>query len=246
MSGNEFFDPTRRDFVLKSCAVVASALAASTISSAFAQEKDTKKDTETKGQEKQETGKTEEISPVEDLMREHGALSRILLIYDNQIAAIDQGKEANLAVVNSAAAIVRKFIEQYHEKLEEDFIFPRFEKAGRLADLTKILKQQHEAGRKLTDEILKLTAPAAAKEEQSQKLAIQMRLFIRMYRPHKAREDTVLFPALHTVVSPQEFDSLGEKFEDKEQELFGKNGFDKIVAEVADLEKKLGLYDLQN
>jgi hypothetical protein len=65
-----------------------------------------------------------------------------------------------------------------------------------------------------------------------------------MYRPHKAREDAVLFPALHSLVSPDEYDSLGDLFEGKEQELFGKDGFKKIVEEVANLEKRLGIYEL--
>src|SRR5207237_5266049 len=34
--------------------------------------------------------------------------------------------------------------------------------------------------------------------------------FIRMYNPHEAREDTVLFPAFRKIVSPHEFDALGE------------------------------------
>jgi hemerythrin-like domain-containing protein len=65
-----------------------------------------------------------------------------------------------------------------------------------------------------------------------------------MYRPHKSREDTVLFPAFHSVVSAKEFDSLGEAFEDKEKELFGKKGFEKVVNEVETLEKKMGLHGL--
>jgi hemerythrin-like domain-containing protein len=67
-----------------------------------------------------------------------------------------------------------------------------------------------------------------------------------MYRPHKAREDTVLFPAFHSVVSPKEYASLGEAFEDKEEELFGKDGFEKIVQEVEQLEKTIGIYELSN
>ena len=39
-------------------------------------------------------------------------------------------------------------------------------------------------------------------------------------------------------VSPHEFDSLGEDFEKKEDELFGEDGFEKVV------EKRLGVYDL--
>jgi hypothetical protein len=65
-----------------------------------------------------------------------------------------------------------------------------------------------------------------------------------MYRPHEAREDTVLFPALHELVAPPEYEELGDKFESREHELFGEDGFEKIVEEIAGLEKKVGLYDL--
>jgi hypothetical protein len=65
-----------------------------------------------------------------------------------------------------------------------------------------------------------------------------------MYRPHEAREDTVLFPALHQILKPMEYDALGDEFEDKERELFGSDGFEKVVDEIAGLEKKLGIYEL--
>ncbi len=71
-----------------------------------------------------------------------------------------------------------------------------------------------------------------------------MRLFIRMYRPHEAREDTVLFPALHQLISRNEWDSLGDDFEKREHQLFGKEGFEGMVEKVAGLEKSAGLYDL--
>ena len=71
-----------------------------------------------------------------------------------------------------------------------------------------------------------------------------MRQFIRMYNPHEAREDTVLFPAFRGIVSAHEFDSLGEDFERKEDEPFGDDGFEKMVDKVAQTEKKLGIYDL--
>ena len=73
-----------------------------------------------------------------------------------------------------------------------------------------------------------------------------MHLFIRMYRPHKAREDTVLFPAFHSLVSPKEYATLGEAFEDKEEELFGKDGFENVVKEVEILEKTMGMYELSH
>ena len=65
-----------------------------------------------------------------------------------------------------------------------------------------------------------------------------------MYQPHEAREDTVLFPALRSVVSPNEFDAMGEDFEKDERQKFGEDGFEKMVSQVADLERALGIHDL--
>jgi hemerythrin-like domain-containing protein len=68
--------------------------------------------------------------------------------------------------------------------------------------------------------------------------------FIRMYRPHAAREDTVLFPALRKILSAKQLDALGDTFEAEENRLFGGEGFEKTVAQVASIERDLGIYDL--
>ncbi|MGO9688515.1 MAG: hemerythrin domain-containing protein [Syntrophobacteraceae bacterium] len=215
--------------------------------------------------------KESEVNPVEDLMREHGVLRRVLLIYEEAISRIHGLKGVPSGVIADSAGIIRRFVEDYHEKLEEEEIFPRFEKAGKFNDLVKVLLLQHQAGRRLTDSILKLSAPeelkpAEEKEESSaamkqiytgtplfqkkgphakkHEVAPAMQEFINMYRPHAAWEDTVLFPAFRSIVSPREFDELGEKFEDREKELFGKDGFEKMVESVGEIEKKLGIHEL--
>jgi hypothetical protein len=71
-----------------------------------------------------------------------------------------------------------------------------------------------------------------------------MELFILMYNPHEAREDTVLFPAFRSVVPKNEFGALGDEFEKKERALFGQDGFEKVVDRVADIERSLGIEDL--
>jgi len=65
-----------------------------------------------------------------------------------------------------------------------------------------------------------------------------------MYRPHAAREDTVIFPAFRDLLGQSGYRELGEQFEDKEHELLGEHGFETAVAEVARLEQYLGLGDL--
>ena len=146
---------------------------------------------------------------------------------------------------DSPPGIIQRFIEGYHERLEEEHLFPRFEKAGRLVDLVRTLREQHQAGRGVTAKILALTAAGGARDAAARKsLSDQLRRFNRMYRPHEAREDTVLFPALHDLVSAADYDRLGDQFEDKEHELFGALGFETIVDEVAGLERALAIDDL--
>ena len=185
------------------------------------------------------------MAPPEDLMREHGVLKRVLLIYEEGIRRVDAKQQLPPDPIKHSAQIIRSFIEDYHEKLEEDYLFPRFEKAKKLVDLTTVLRAQHQAGRTLTDQIIHLAPAASLKDASSaSKLRDAMRQFIRMYAPHEAREDTVLFPALRTVVSKNAFDALGEDFEKKEHQLFGEDGFETIVDRVASIERALGIYDL--
>lgn len=102
-----------------------------------------------------------------------------------------------------------------------------------------MLRQQHKAGRTVTEQILKLSSTGLRNHTpERDQMAHALRMFIRMYRPHEAREDTVLFPALHQLISRHEWDSLGDEFEKKEHELFGKEGFEGMVEKVAGLKKK--------
>jgi hemerythrin-like domain-containing protein len=194
--------------------------------------------------EKEKEGE-EEVSPAEDLMREHGVLKRVLLVYGEAIRRIEAKEDVPPDTIMDSAKIIRSFIEDYHEKLEEDFLFPRFKKAGKLVDLVDVLLQQHQGGRKVTDITMQLATNQALKSaDDRRKLVDSLRQFIRMYNPHEAREDTVLFPAFRKIVSKNEYDSLGDDFEKKEHELFGEDGFEKMVDKVAGIEKKLGIYDL--
>src|SRR5438128_7963364 len=221
--------PSRRQFLKKS-GVILAASGFSAIGSLVAKGHETKND---------------EVSPPEDLMREHGVLKRILLVYGEAIRRIDSKEDLPPEPLADSAKIIREFVEDYHEKLEEDFLFPRFKKANKLVDLVDVLLQQHQAGRRLTDITMHLATSQALKNaDDRRKLADSMRQFIRMYNPHEAREDTVLFPAFRGIVSAHEFDSLGEDFEKKEDELFGEDGFFKVVDRVAEIEKKLRIYEL--
>ena len=76
------------------------------------------------------------INPPEDLMREHGVLNRVLLIYKEASRRIEAGEPPPAQVVDEAAWVVRRFVEDYHEALEERYVFPTLSDAGRLTSIT--------------------------------------------------------------------------------------------------------------
>ncbi len=229
-------DSNRRQFLITGGSALVSSGLISPLSS-LAQQKGA--ETKKAGPKKEE--KEEEVSTNEDLMREHGVLNRVLLVYDEVLRRIRGKQDFDPAVIGNAAGLIKSFIEDYHEKLEENYLFPRFEKAGKMIELTVNLRAQHAMGRRITE---RLMASAKSKEKDRSAMAESLEQFIRMYRPHEAREDTVLFPAFHQIVSPHEYDALGEEFEGIERKTFGGDGFDMAVAKVAELEKHLGIYDL--
>lgn len=186
-----------------------------------------------------------EVSPPEDLMQEHGVLDRLLLVYEAALPPLGGPAAPQLPALVAAAEITRRFIEDYHERQEEEFVFPRCAAVDGLRPLVATLRTQHGRGRVLTDRILGIArAGGVDAVAAGSPLRAAVQAFIRMYRPHAAREDTVLFPAFRELVPEKDYDALGERFEEREHALFGHDGFATIVAEVAALETTLGIEDL--
>ena len=189
-----------------------------------------------------------EISPLEDLIREHGVLHRILLIYRDIISRLRGEKSYDPYLVYSVTLnvtnIAKAFIEEYHQVLEEQYIFPRFQQNRQHVQLIQTLLKQHNAARCLSGMILQLLTSFTGSASQCYQLEYLLSEYINMYEPHSAREDTVVFPDFHHLVPKETFDELGDKFEEIEEQKFGKNGFQSVVQQIAQIEQTLGIYDL--
>lgn len=189
-------------------------------------------------------GKDEgDVSAGEDLMREHGVLERLIVVYDAAAHRIETGDRSVQSALGSAVRIARDFVEDYHERIEEQYVFPRFERAGKLVELVTVLRRQHDAGRGLTDRIATLLRGPLTAESDRAQLAAALRGYGTMFRPHVGREDTLVFPAFHELVGKQYAD-LGDKFEDEERAHFGAGGFEQFVAKLPPIEAAVGVADL--
>jgi len=139
-----------------------------------------------------EKDEDQKVSPPEDLMQEHGLLNRILLIYDTCRMHLGNKEDFPKNAIADAAGIIRTFVENYHEKQEENYLFPRFQKANQLTGLVTVLLQQHKAGRVLIDQIMQLAQSEKRTDMENQKLIQLLASFNRMYRPHEARRHDII------------------------------------------------------
>jgi hemerythrin-like domain-containing protein len=185
------------------------------------------------------------IPPDDDLMREHGVLKRVLLCYREMASQLLAGQQVSAADLQGAALIIHDFIEGFHEGLEEGYVFPRLRSAGQLTGTVDTLLVQHARGRVITQYLLaKATTRGVASHGTRADLAAAMQAFDRMYEPHEAREDTVVFPAYRQILSADELTDLGQHFADLEREQFGTDEFTAMTDRVATVEQSLGIYDL--
>lgn len=176
-------------------------------------------------------------------MREHGVLRRIMLAYDEILRRLAGRQAVPLDALATSSELIRAYIQEGHEKLEESFVFPRFEKAGKLPELVATLQTQHDSGRKIIAEVLALSKRPLRSDAERKRVGDHLRAFVRMYRAHAAWEDSVLFPALEELVGAGGYRELGEEFE-KAEESLGELGFDEAMARVSKVEAALGIQDL--
>jgi hemerythrin-like domain-containing protein len=188
-----------------------------------------------------------EVGAVEDLMREHGVIRRVILVYRNMASKLRAGPASlDPDLLRRTATMFRTFGEDYHEaKLEETHIFPTIKKAGGpAASYVDVLLAQHKRGRELTDYILETTGRGAVGRGDDERLAQALDSVELMYEHHAAREDTVVFPAWKEALSAHQLDEMGDLFEEIEHQQFGKDGFEDAVTQIAKIEDALGIGDI--
>jgi hemerythrin-like domain-containing protein len=184
----------------------------------------------------------DEVSATEDLMREHGVIRRVLVVYRESAFRLRTNVSAvPVDALQKAAKLIRVFGEEYHEKkLEEAHLFPAVKKAGLAASRVDTLIGQHQRGREITDFVLSVTEKAIG-AATAQPLARTLEAFSRMYEEHAAQEDTIVFPAWKKALSPKQLDEMGDLFEEIEHKTFGKDGFDDAVDQIDAIERAFGL-----
>ena len=177
-------------------------------------------------------------------MTEHGVLKRLLLAYRAASTQLAAGHTPPAGAVLDTAQIIADYVESFHEGLEEAYVFPRVRRDNRYADLVTTLLVQHDRGRHLTAAIT--TAAGANLRDPPTRTALRTYLdrFVRMYEPHEAWEDTVIYPALRAATSQRTLDELAERFADYENTRYNGDALTVILDRVTGVEQQLHISDL--
>ena len=110
--------------------------------------------------------------------------------------------------------------------------------------LARTLTAQHERGRQITDYIATMAKKSRIAPAAVAPFSTCLADFVRMYEHHASIEDTIIFPAWKSSITPAQYDELNEEFEDLEHKMFGKDGFEDAVKQIASIERAFGLVDL--
>lgn len=182
---------------------------------------------------------------IEILACQHGVICRAVAILEEIKGGMDALMDLPPEIIGGTAEIVRLFVINHHQQMEEKHIYPVFYEAGKMSGLIGALRKQHAAGSRLIDIILGLSSGFSAKDmEKRRRMGSAIHLFSRMYRAHAAMEDTAVFPLLRRMMTPKAYAELSSGLVRDEAGFQGQNGFDETIRKLTDYENILGIADL--
>lgn len=183
------------------------------------------------------------LPPAEDLMQEHGVLERINLVYEAIANRFEHHQGDPDGCLKKSTAMIVKYFQGHHERIEELMIFPALTKANVQPQLVATLVSQHRAGHELTEAILKKIEDSKLSVSAQDELSPLLKSFTRMFRPHIARENTVVFPLLREIMTPSEYQEFSNKVTTLESKMLPASLSD-ILAELVKIETALAITDL--
>jgi hemerythrin-like domain-containing protein len=182
---------------------------------------------------------------IEILSRQHGVIYRAVAILEEIRGGMDARMDLPPEIIGGTVEIVRLFVMNHHQQMEEKHIYPLFDAAGKMNGLIGVLREQHAAGFRLIDILKGLCDGFSAKDlEKRRTMGEAIHLFSRMCRAHAEWEDTALFPLLRRITPPKSYAEIGSAFERAETEFLGQSGFDETIHKLNGYENILGIGDL--
>jgi len=182
---------------------------------------------------------------IEILARQHGVIYRAVAILEEVRGGMDARMDPPPEIIGGTVEILRLFVANHHQQMEEKLVYPVFDAAGKMSGLVEVLREQHAAGSRLTYILRDLCGGFSARDlEKRRTMGGAIHMFSRMYRAHAEWEDTALFPLLRRTMPPKSYTEMSSALQRAETEFLGQTGFDETIRKLAGYENILGIGDL--
>ncbi len=181
------------------------------------------------------------MDPIETLRNEHGLIRRFVDLLSQAVTRLEVENPPPRAFFDNGIEFVRGFSDGFHHKKEELVMFKQLaqKQNGAIDGQIEALRYQHDQGRAF------IAAIAGALDSYAEgdpgNIAVVRENaagFASLLKHHIHIEDHIFFPMAQEVMSGEELEELGKKF-DKVQEVHGADTFERYHKLVNDLDLML-------
>jgi hemerythrin-like domain-containing protein len=155
-------------------------------------------------------------TPTDILEEEHHFIQKVVGAMAVLAERLEQGETVEAGKFEGVVDFMRTFADKCHHAKEETHLFTLLEKRGvpvRGCPIG-ILKAEHQRGRALVSTLASATETYAKDMTSSKKSLVEtLKALTDLYPGHIWKEDYLLFPMTNKVLSAEDQNDLGEKFE---------------------------------
>ena len=178
-----------------------------------------------------------EQSPTAILEAEHHVIQKIVGAMAVLTEGLEAGQEPPVETLGHIVEFMRTFADKCHHAKEEAHLFPFLEQRGVPARGCPIgvLLHEHERGRTLVAQLAQATEAYASGNVSTRDAVTEaLRGLTELYPSHIWKEEYLLFPMSHKVLSAADQQQLVEKFAEVEAAIGREihQGFERIAEKI--------------
>jgi hemerythrin-like domain-containing protein len=184
------------------------------------------------------------MQPTKVLMDEHRLIEQVLSCLERMAGRCESDGELDPELARDAVWFLRTYADRCHHGKEEAELFPLMETRGLSPDAgpTAVMRAEHVEGRKLVGSIRDAIDGAAGGDEQARRTFVRSSLeFVGLLRAHIQKEDHCLFPAADQMLTDQDRDALGQRFDQVDLSEIGRDVIQQCRQTANALADRLGV-----
>jgi hemerythrin-like domain-containing protein len=177
---------------------------------------------------------------IEQLMKEHEAIQRMLNIVEKVCANLTSGERVDPEHLKQILEFFRIFADECHHGKEEHVLFPALEEAGipKEGGPIGLMLNEHNLMRGYVKNFAEAVDRYQAGEPQALSKVVHYATdYVATLRQHIDKENNILFPMAEIQLSDEKQTELAEQFESIETEKIGEGKHENLHAVLEHLEE---------